>query len=533
MKFSTKLSLTAIALTVSAMATAAPKTLVYCSEASPSHLNPQFVTDGASIDASGQQIYNRLVAFETGGTKVLPSLAERWEISEDGKTYTFHLRKGVKFHSNKAFKPSRELTADDVLFSFNRQLDPNHAYHKVSGGNYEYFIGMDMPNIIDKVEKVDDYTVKISLKVPNAPFLANLGMDFTSILSAEYAENMLKAGTPEKVDNEPIGTGPFEFVSYQKDSTIRYKAFENYWEGKAPIDRLVFAITPDASVRYAKLQKGECHVMPYPNPADIEKMKNDANINLLNEAGLNIGYLNFNVKKAPFDNVKVRQALSYAVNKDAILAAVYQGAGQVAKNPIPPTMWGYNNAVQDYEYNPEKAKALLKEAGFENGFETDIWAMPVSRPYNPNARRMAELIQADWEKVGVKGKIVSYEWGEYLKRMRNGEHLTGMMGWTGDNGDPDNFLNTLLSCASVEQGSNYAKFCHEDFDKAVVKASQISDQAERIKLYEQAQQIFKEQAPWITIAHSTTYVPIRKEVKNYVINPFGLHPFYGIDLETK
>ena len=192
MKFSTKLSLTAIALTVSAMATAAPKTLVYCSEASPSHLNPQFVTDGASIDASGQQIYNRLVAFETGGTKVLPSLAERWEISEDGKTYTFHLRKGVKFHSNKAFKPSRELTADDVLFSFNRQLDPNHAYHKVSGGNYEYFVGMDMPNIIDKVEKVDDYTVKISLKVPNAPFLANLGMDFTSILSAEYAENMLK-----------------------------------------------------------------------------------------------------------------------------------------------------------------------------------------------------------------------------------------------------------------------------------------------------------------------------------------------------
>ena len=531
MKFSTKLSLTAIALTVSAMATAAPKTLVYCSEASPSHLNPQFVTDGASIDASGQQIYNRLVAFETGGTKVLPSLAERWEISEDGKTYTFHLRKGVKFHSNKAFKPSRELTADDVLFSFNRQLDPNHAYHKVSGGNYEYFVGMDMPNIIDKVEKVDDYTVKISLKVPNAPFLANLGMDFTSILSAEYAENMLKAGTPEKVDNEPIGTGPFEFVSYQKDSTIRYKAFENYWEGKAPIDRLVFAITPDASVRYAKLQKGECHVMPYPNPADIEKMKNDANINLLNEAGLNIGYLNFNVKKAPFDNVKVRQALSYAVNKDAILAAVYQGAGQVAKNPIPPTMWGYNNAVQDYEYNPEKATALLKEAGFENGFETDIWAMPVSRPYNPNARRMAELIQADWEKVGVKSKLVSYDWGDYIKRTKAGELTAGTYGWSGDNGDPDNFFGPLFTCNAAKGGSNSAKWCYAPFDQLITEAKETTDHAKRVALYEQAQQMMHDQAPAVMIAHSTIFEPVRKEVSGYEIDPFGKHVFYQVDVK--
>ncbi|MCK3657636.1 peptide transporter [Pasteurellaceae bacterium Pebbles2] len=533
MKTLTKLSLITLALSASSMAMAAPKTLVYCSEASPSHFNPQLVTDGASLDATGQQIYNRLTTFEAGGTKVIPSLAESWTISDDGKTYTFKLRQGVKFHSTKNFKPSREMNADDVLFSFNRQLDPNHPYHKVSGGNYEYFIGMDMQNIIDKVEKLDDHTVKISLKVPNAPFLANLGMDFAAIFSAEYADAMLKAGTPEKVDNEPVGTGPFEFVSYQKNSTIRYKAFENYWEGKTPIDRLVFAITPDASVRYAKLQKGECHVMPYPNPADIEKMRTDPALNLLDQAGLNVGYLNFNVQKAPFDNVKVRQALNYAVNKKAILDAVYQGSGQVAKNPIPPTMWGYNDEVKDYEYDPEKAKALLKEAGFENGFETDIWAMPVSRPYNPNARRMAELIQADWEKVGVKAKIVSYEWGEYLKRMRNGDHTTGMMGWTGDNGDPDNFLNTLLSCSAVEQGSNYAKFCNKDFDALVVKASQISSQEERTALYKQAQQLFREQSPWINIAHSTTYVPVRKEVKNYVVNPFGLHPFYGIDLEEK
>ncbi|MDO5053822.1 MAG: ABC transporter substrate-binding protein [Pasteurella oralis] len=530
MKKLTKLSLIAVAMTSTATFAAGPKTFVYCSEASPSYLSPVLGTDGATIDASGQAMFNGLTTFERGTTNVIPALAEKWDVADDGKTYVFHLRKGVKFHSNKAFKPSRDFNADDVVFSFNRQLDPNHPYHKVSGGNYEYFIGMDMQNIIDKVEKLDDYTVKISLKVPNAPFLANLAMDFASIYSAEYAAAMATAKTPEKLDSAPIGTGPFEFVSYQKDSSVRFKAFENYWQGKAKIDRLVFSITPDASVRYAKLQKGECHAAPYPNPADIVKLKADPNINLLTKPGLNVGYLNFNVKKAPFDNVKVRQALNYAVNKEAIIESVYQGAGQVAKNPIPPTMWSYNDDVKDYEYDPEKAKALLKEAGFENGFDTDLWAMPVSRPYNPNARRMAELVQADWEKVGVKAKIVSYEWGEYLKRMRAGDHQTGMMGWTGDNGDPDNFLNTLLSCAAVESGSNYAKFCHQEFNDLVTKAAQVTDPTERTALYKQAQVVFKAQAPWITIAHSTTYFPVRKEVKGYVIDPFGLHNFYLVDL---
>ncbi|MDH3002204.1 ABC transporter substrate-binding protein [Pasteurella multocida] len=531
MKKLTKLSLAVLAMTSTAALAAAPKTFVYCSEASPSYLSPVLGTDGATIDASGQAMFNGLTTFERGTTNVIPALAEKWDVSEDGKTYVFHLRKGVKFHSNKDFKPTRDFNADDVVFSFNRQLNPNHPYHKVSGGSYEYFIGMDMQNIIDKVEKVDDYTVKISLKVPNAPFLANLAMDFASIYSAQYADAMAKAKTPEKLDSAPIGTGPFEFVSYQKDSAVRYKAFENYWQGKAKIDRLVFSITPDASVRYAKLQKGECHAAPYPNPADIAKLKADSNITLLTKPGLNVGYLNFNVQKAPFDNVKVRQALNYAVNKDAIIESVYQGAGQVAKNPIPPTMWSYNDEVKDYAYDPGKAKALLKEAGFENGFETDLWAMPVSRPYNPNARRMAELVQADWEKVGVKAKIVSYEWGEYLKRMRAGDHQTGMMGWTGDNGDPDNFLNTLLSCAAVESGSNYANFCHKEFNDLVIKAAQVTDLAERTALYQQAQLVFKEQAPWITIAHSTTYFPVRKEVKGYVIDPFGLHNFYAVELE--
>ena len=503
---------------------------MYCSEGSPEGFNASLFTAGTTFDASAQQIYNRLVEFERGSTKIIPALAESWEVSGDSLTYIFHLRKGVKWHTTKDFKPSRDFNADDVVFSFMRQHDEAHPYNKVSGGAYEYYNGMDMRNIIKSVEKVDDYTVKFSLSKPEAPFIANLGMAFASIMSAEYADKMLKAGSPEKIDIDPVGTGPYQLVAYQKDAVIRYKAHPAYWGGVAKIDNLVFAITPDASVRYQKLKAGECHVMPYPNPADIQAMSNDSSLNLMQQEGLNVGYLAFNTEKKPFDDKRVRQALSYAVNKQAIIDGVFQGAGKSAKNPLPPTIWSYNEATKDYPYDVNKAKALLKEAGVKN-LKTNIWAMPVQRPYNPNARRMAELIQADWKKVGVDAEIVSYEWGEYLKRSSNGEHETVLLGWTGDNGDPDNFLFVLLGCEAAKNGPNRARWCHRPFDDLLVQAKQITDFGERTKLYEKAQLIFKEEAPWVTIAHSVVYKPVRKEVVGYKISPLGQHEFYGVDMK--
>ena len=521
----------ALGIALGAVASVAgAKTLVFCSEGSPEGFNPQLYTAGTTFDASSRQVFDGLVQFERGTTNIEPGLAESWSVSDDGLTYTFNLRKDVKFHGSKTFTPTRDFNADDVVFSFERQLDPEHPYHSVSGGAYEYFNGMSMPELLKSIEKVDDYTVRFNLNRTEAPFIANLGMDFASILSAEYADAMLEAGTPEKVDLEPIGTGPFQFVAYQKDSVIRYQAHPDYWAGKAPIDKLVFSITPDASVRYAKLKAGECHVMPYPNPADLEAMANEPDINLMEQEGLNVGYLAFNTQKEPFTDRRVRQALSMAINKDAIIEAVFAGAGKVAKNPIPPTIWSYNEDTVDYAYDPEAAKALLAEAGYPDGFETDIWAMPVQRPYNPNARRMAEIIQADWDKIGVKAKIVSYEWGEYLDRSKAGEHETVLLGWTGDNGDPDNFLAVLLGCDAVG-GSNRAQWCHQPFEDLIQQGKVTSDPAERTKLYEQAQIVFKEEAPWVTIAHSVVFKPVRKEVVDFRIDPFGGHPFYGVDLQ--
>ncbi|MDZ7918655.1 MAG: ABC transporter substrate-binding protein [Rhodoferax sp.] len=514
-----------------ALAPVAAKTLVYCSEGSPENFYPGVNTTGTSFDVT-EQIYDNLVHFERGGTKVEPSLAESWTISKDGLEYTFKLRKGVKWQSNKNFKPSRDFNADDVLFMFERQWKENDPFFKVTSPNHAYFGDMGMPKLLKSVDKVDEYTVKITLNAPEAPFLANLAMQFAGIQSKEYAIAMLKAGTPEKIDQDPLGTGPFQVVQYQKDSIIRFKANPLYWKGKAKIDDLIFSITPDASVRWAKLQKGECHVMPYPNPADLDAIRKDANVTVLEQPGLNIGYLAYNTTKKPFDDVRVRKAINMAIDKKAIVSAVYLSTGVAAVNPIPPGQWSYNKALKDDAFNPAEAKKLLAAAGYPNGFSTDLWAMPVQRPYNPNAKRIAELMQADLAKVGVTAEIKSFEWGEYRKRMQAGEHQMGMLGWTGDNGDPDNFLNTLLGCSSAKQnGSNVAKFCYQPFEDLVQKAKVVSNPAERTKLYEKAQVIFKEQAPWFTIAHAVQLKPVRKEVVDFKLSPFGRHTFYGVDIK--
>ncbi len=527
-----RLTLCALALpALLALAPASAKTLVYCSEGSPENFYPGINTTGTSFDANSQ-IYGRIVDFERGTTKVVPGLAEKWDISKDGLEYTFHIRKGVKWHSNKNFKPSRDFNADDFIFSLERQWKENDPYFKVTSSNHSYFNDMGMPKLLKSVDKIDEYTVKITLNRPEAPFLSNLAMEYAGIQSKEYAIAMLKAGTPEKLDQEPIGTGPFQLVQYQKDAIIRYKAFPEFWGGKAKIDDLIFSITPDASVRWAKLQKGECHVMPYPNPADLEAIRKDPNIQVLEQPGLNVGYLAYNTTKKPFDDVRVRKALNMAINKKAIVDAVYLSTGVPAKNPIPPTQWSYNNAIKDDPYDPAAAKKLLAEAGFPNGFTTDLWAMPVQRPYHPNAKRIAELMQADLAKIGVKAEIKSFEWGEYRKRMQAGEHQMGMLGWTGDNGDPDNFLNTLLGCESAKtNGSNVAKFCYKPYEDLILKAKVVSSQAERAKLYEKAQVIFKEQAPWFTIAHAVQLKPVRKEVIDFKLSPFGRHNFYGVDIK--
>ncbi|MBV4488024.1 ABC transporter substrate-binding protein [Pseudomonas sp. SWRI153] len=512
--------------------------LVFCSEGSPAGFDPGQYTTGTDFDASAETMFNRLTQFERGGTAVIPGLATKWDISDDGLTYTFHLREGVKFHTTPYFKPTREFNADDVLFTFNRMINKDDPFRKAYPTEFPYFTDMGMDTNITKIDKVDDHTVKFTLKEVDAAFIQNMAMSFASVQSAEYAAQLLKDGKAADINQKPVGTGPFVFKSYQKDSNIRYTGNKDYWKpDDVKIDNLIFAITTDPSVRIQKLKKNECQVTLFPRPADLKALKEDKALKMPDQAGFNLGYIAYNVmdkvkgsnEANPLADLRVRQAMDMAVNKPQIIDSVYQGAGQLAVNAMPPTQWSYDTTIKDTQYDPEKAKQLLKEAGVKEGTEIVLWAMPVQRPYNPNAKLMAEMLQSDWAKIGLKVKITSYEWGEYIKRSKGGENQAMIIGWSGDNGDPDNWLNVLFGCDSLS-GNNFSKWCDKKFDGLVKEAKRTTDQGKRTELYKQAQHVLKDAVPMTPIAHSTVYQPMRANVQDFKISPFGLNSFYGVSV---
>jgi len=296
------------------------------------------------------------------------------------------------------------------------------------------------------------------------------------------------------------------------------------------IDNLVFSINIDPSVRIQKLRRNECQVTLHPRPADLPALKADSKLQMLQQPGFNLGYIAYNTQHPPFDRLEVRQAMDMAVNKQAIIQAVYQDSGQLAVNAMPPTQWSYDDSIKDAPFDPEKAKQLLQQAGVKPGTEITLWAMPVQRPYNPNAKLMAEMLQADWSKLGFKVRIVSYEWGEYLKRMKSGEHDIALIGWTGDNGDPDNWLGTLYNCDAIGS-NNYSQWCDPQYDSLVKQAKQVTDRAQRTALYQQAQQRLKQQVPITPVAHSTVNQPLSIKVSEFKVSPFGRNVFSGVSVD--
>ncbi|WP_071058502.1 ABC transporter substrate-binding protein [Pelistega sp. MC2] len=529
-RFNTILNVALLSICTSSVYAAG--TLVYCSEGSPAGFDSAQYVSATDFDVSAINVYNPLLQFPRGETKVAPALAESFDVSDDGLVYTFHLRKGVKWHTTKYFTPTREFNADDVLFTFDRLANKDNPLNKAYPVEFPLFKGMGLDKNIKSVEKVDDYTVKMTLSKNDASFTQSLAMPFGSIYSKEYADKLVADGKAEMINQQPVGTGPFIFDRYQKDVLIRYKANKAYWDkdDMPQVDNLIFAITKDAAVRYQKLKAGECNIMSYPLPADVESMKNDANIKVLSQPGFNVGFVHYNTEKEPFSKPEVRVALDMAINRQAILKAVYGGQGELAPNPMPPSQWAYNKDIKVRDMDVEKAKELLAKAGYPNGFEATLWALPVQRPYNPNGRLMAEMIQADWAKVGVKVNITTYEWGEYLKRARDGEHEVMMSGWTGQNGDPDNWLNGLFGCEGVG-GNNNSRFCYEPYQKIIIQARELRDANERTKLYEQAQVIWHEQMPASPIGTSIVNVPMGKNVDGFKISPFGAFKFTGVSVK--
>jgi peptide/nickel transport system substrate-binding protein len=471
-------------------------------------LDPITVTDGESFKVT-KNIFETLVEFGPQDTEVNPGLAEDWEISDDGLTYTFFLRQGVKFHDGTDFN------ADAVVYNFERWMngtkDKFYYYASMFGG----FKG-DEGHVIEEVKAVDEYTVEFKLKRPQAPFLKNLAMSPFGIASPAALEEY-----GEKFTENPVGTGPFKFVEWKRNDKIVLEKNENYWkEGYPKLDGIIFKSIPENSARLNALMTGEIDLADGINPTDVPQIESNPNLQLFKRPSMNVGYLGFTVTRKPFDNPLVRQALNHAIDRQAIIDAFYAGMAEPAKNPMPPVIPGYNDEIEPYEYDLEKAKKLLEEAGYPDGFEMELWAMPVPRPYMPDGQKVAEVIQASFEKIGVKAKIVSFEWATYLEKARNGEADAFLLGWTGDNGDADNFLYVLLDKDNIGS-NNYTYYSNDELHDILIQAQTEVDEEKRNELYKKAQEIIREDAPWAPLVHSTPVLAGKANVKGFKPHPTG------------
>jgi len=505
----------------------AAKPLVYCADASPEGFDPA-LWDSASTGNVTTQIFQGLVGFQRGGSVLEPQLATAWTVSPDARTFTFQLRRGVKFHTTAWFTPTREFNADDVMFSFTRLIDPKLPFNLAFPATFVYPQSLGLAQMIAGIDRLGDHEVRFRLHQPNVNFLSYFAASFAAVHSAEYAAQLLGAGRASAINNQPVGTGPYQLKSYRKDDVLRLTAHPGYWRGVQRTARLVYAISREANVRVQKVSRGECHVAAAIRDVDITALTGHPQVVVRKIQALNISYLAFNMKKAPVDRREVREALDIAIDRNALFKVLFpRGDALQAVSAFPPAVPGYNPALKN-EYDPERARQLLAAAGHDpkkGALEVDLWALPISRPTNPNGQLMAQMIQADWARVGVKARILTYEWGEYLKRANAGEHHVYMSGWSTDVAAADEFLTPNLTCGASRGG---IKFCNREFDALVDAARAEVDEARRLALFQRAQEIFKRERPWITMAHSSVYIPLRRDVQGFVMAPNGSVDFEGV-----
>lgn len=513
-----------LALAGAAWSAEGGKPLVYCADASPEGFDPA-LWDSSSTSNVTSQIFQTLVGFRRPGGELEPELATGWQVSADARSFTFQLRRGVQFHTTPWFTPTRAFDADDVVFTFARLVDPQLPFNRAFPATFVYPQSLGLAGMIAGIDRLGSHEVRFRLHRPNVNFLSYFGGSFAAIHSAEYAAQLLAQGRASAINNQPVGTGPWRFKSYRKDDVLRLQPHPGYWRGVQVPRALVYAISREPNVRVQKLARGECHVAAPIRDVDITALTGHPQVQVLKIQALNISYLAFNLKKPPVDRREVREALDIAVDRDALFKVLFpRGDALQAAGAFPPAVPGFNKSLKN-EYDPERARRLLAAAGYGSGFEIDLWALPISRPTNPNGQLMAQMIQADWARIGVKARIVTYEWGEYLKRANQGEHHVYMSGWSSDIAAADEFLTPNLTCAASRGG---IKFCNKDFDALVEGARAEVDEAKRLQMFEQAQLIFKRERPWMPMAHSSVYIPLRKDVVGFVMSPNGSVDFEGV-----
>lgn len=479
-------------------------TFIFAQGADPRGLDPAFVDDGESAKPI-VNIYENLVQYKPGSTEVQPGLATEWSSSEDGKVWTFKLREGVKFHDGTPFN------AEAVKFTVDRQLPPN----RTDDMPYASFVFSP----VEKVEVVDEYTVQFILNEPYAPFLANIAMCMAAPIVSPTAVE--KWG--DSYNEHPVGTGPFKFVKWDKGQQIVLERNEDYWGEKAKVDKLVFKFTTENAVRASELITGAVDAIDGVDPNDVKKLE-EAGMKVIKDPGMNINYFAFFTDREPFNNVKLRQAVSMAINRDNLTNYLYQGLATTANGPLPSFIPGYDPNLKPLAYDTEKAKAVLADCGYTeaNPLKITIMTYTNPRPYNAVGEKLAAAIQADLLKVGIQSEIKTYPWKEYkdaLFKAEDGDCF--VYGWIGDNGDPDNFL-TLLDSNEIDASLNSAKYANAEVDKLLKDGRKEMDPAKRAQIYSELQKIVNNDAPWVYLTHATMLAAYGPDVEGFAVHPTGV-----------
>lgn len=504
---------------------------VYCVNGQVNTFNPQMASGGLTVDTLAAQLYDRLLDVDPYTYRLVPELAESWEVLDNGATYRFHLRSNVQFQTTPWFKPTRALNADDVVFSFQRVFDRKHPWHNVNGGNYPYFDSLQFPDSVKSVRKLDSNTVEFRLEKPDASFLWHMATHYASVMSAEYAEQLTKADRQELMDRQPVGTGPFQISEYRAGQYIRLARHPKFWRGVPLMPQVVLDLGSGGTGRLSKLITGECDVLAYPAASQLTILRDDPRLRLTLRPGMNIAYLAFNTNKAPLNNPAVRHALALAINNQRLMQSIYYGTAETAASILPRASWAYDSDSKITEYDPQKARQQLKALGLNN-LELRLWVPTSSQAWNPSPLKTAELIQADMAQIGVKVIIVPVEGRFQEARLMDMNHDLTLAGWATDSNDPDSFFRPMLSCAAIRSQTNYARWCDPKFDEVLQKALSSQQLASRIEAYREAQDILAEQLPVLPLASSLRLQAYRYDIKGLVLSPFGNASFAGVSREN-
>ena len=450
-------------------------------------------------------VYDGLTRYRDGTLEVEPALAESWEISDDGKTYTFKLRDGVTFHDGSDFN------AEAVKFNFDRMLKEDHPFHDTGPFPLAFFFSS-----VEEVNVIDDLTVEFKLNAPYAPFLSNLAYPTGLMVSPAAVEEYGK-----DFGRHPSGTGAFKFEEWEANAKVVVSRNEDYWDGAAPLEAIVYRPITDANTRIAEMLAGGLDIMVEVPPDSLQQFRDNAEYKVLEQAGPHVWFLILNAKEGPFSDKLVRQAANYAIDKKALTENVLQGTADIAAGPTPPAFaWAYDESLDPYPYDPEKAKELLKEAGYDGEELTFYVTEGGSGMLDPIA--MGTAIQADLQKVGMTVKIETYEWNTFLDKVNPGlEGKADMaeMAWMTNDPDTLPYL-TLRSEAFPDKGGfNSGYYSNPKVDELLNKAREATDQDERAKLYKEMQQIVHDDAPWVFVANWKQNAVTRASVENFKLQP--------------